>query len=90
MMYPKLTASEARYLVRQHQAYYEGTHLKTADAVYDLNPATGGYPYSDTSRTYAPNTRIYGYIKGRFPSSPVTAKPRFYVGKFGHRTKVTL
>ena len=50
----------------------------------------GNYPYSDTSRTYAPNTRIYGYIKGRFPSSPVTAKPRFYVGKFGHRTKVTL
>src|SRR5262249_45985682 len=48
------------------------------------------YPYSDTSRTCAPNTRIYGYIKGHFPSSPVTAKPRFYVGKFGHCTKVTL
>ena len=48
------------------------------------------FPYSDTSRTYAPNTRIYGYIKGRFPSSPVTAKPRFYVGKFGQCTEVTL
>jgi hypothetical protein len=47
-------------------------------------------PYSDTSRTYAINTRIYGYIKGRFPSSLATAKPRFYVGKFGQRTKVTL
>jgi hypothetical protein len=33
------------------------------------------YPYSDTSRTYAPNTRIYGYIKGRFPSSLATANP---------------
>ena len=25
------------------------------------------YPYSDTSRTYAPNTRIYEHIKGCFP-----------------------
>jgi DNA invertase Pin-like site-specific DNA recombinase len=46
--------------------------------------------YSDTSRTYAPNTRICGYIKGRFLSSLATAKPRFYVGKFGQPTKVTL
>jgi len=35
-------------------------------------------------------TRIYGYIKGRFPSSLATAKSRFYVGKFGQHTKVTL
>jgi hypothetical protein len=48
------------------------------------------YPYSDTSRAYAPNTRIYGYIRCRFPSSLATANPRFYVGKFGQRTKVTL
>src|SRR5262249_16073268 len=27
----------------------------------------GVYPYSDTSRTYAPNTRIYEHIKGCFP-----------------------
>ena len=46
--------------------------------------------YSDTSRTYAPSTRIYGYLQGCFPSSLATAKPRFYVGKFGQRAKVTL
>ena len=40
------------------------------------------YPYSDTSRTCAPSTRIYGCVKGRFPSSLATAKPRFYRGKF--------
>ena len=33
------------------------------------------YPYSDTSRTCAPSTRIYECIKGRFPSSLATAKP---------------
>src|SRR5215471_11622024 len=43
-----------------------------------------------TSTTYAPNTRIYGYIKGRFPASLATAKPRFYVSEFGQRTTVTL
>jgi hypothetical protein len=48
------------------------------------------YPYSDTSRTYASSTRIYGYLQGCFPSSLATANPRFYVGKFGQRTKVTL
>src|SRR5262249_20003677 len=48
------------------------------------------YPYSDTSRTYAPNSRIYGYIKNRFPLSLATVKPRFYVSKFGQRTEVTL
>jgi hypothetical protein len=48
------------------------------------------YPYSDTSRTYTPSTRIYGYLQGCFPSSLATAKPRFYVGKFGQRAKVTL
>jgi hypothetical protein len=48
------------------------------------------YPYSDTSRTYTPNTRIYGYIKSRVPLSLATAKLRFYGGKFGQYTKVTL
>jgi hypothetical protein len=37
----------------------------------------GHYPYSDTSRTYAPTTRIYGYSQGCFPSSLAIAKPRF-------------
>jgi hypothetical protein len=50
----------------------------------------GSYPYSDTSRTYAPNTRICGYVKGRFPPSLATAKPRFYESKFGQPAKVTL
>src|SRR5215467_1498417 len=48
------------------------------------------YPYSDTFRTCVPNTRIYGHIKERFPSALATAKPRFYVGKFGQCTKVSL
>src|SRR5712691_11898136 len=50
----------------------------------------GGYPYNDTSRTYASNTRIYGGAKGRFHLSTATAKPRFYVGRFGQHTQVTL
>jgi IS5 family transposase len=33
------------------------------------------YPYSDTSRTYDPNTRIYGCIRSRFPPILVTVKP---------------
>jgi hypothetical protein len=48
------------------------------------------YPYNDTSRTYASNTRIYGGAKGRFHLSTATAKPRFYVGRFGQHTQVTL
>ena len=57
---------------------------------FGLSQPQTNYPYSDTSRAYAPNTRIYRYIKGRFPSSLATANPRFYVDKFGQRTKVTL
>ena len=41
----------------------------------DLERSLTFYPYSDTSRTYAPNPRIYGYIKVRLPSSLATAKP---------------
>jgi len=48
------------------------------------------YPYSDTCRTYAPNTRIYGCIRSRFPPLLATVKPRFYMGKFCQRTQVTL
>src|SRR5262245_6201742 len=43
-----------------------------------------------TSTTCAPNTRIYGYIKGHFPASLTTAKPRFSIGPFGQCTTVTL
>jgi hypothetical protein len=32
------------------------------------------YPYSDTSRTYVPNTRIYGWIKSLFPPLLATVK----------------
>jgi len=55
-----------------------------------LSSSFAYYPYSDTSRTYAPHSRIYGYIKGRFPLSLATVKPRCYVSKFGQRTEVTL
>ena len=33
----------------------------------ELVEKLGKYPYSDTSKTYAPNTRIYEHIKGCFP-----------------------
>ena len=48
------------------------------------------YPYNDTSTNMLSNTKIYGRVKNRFPWSLVTAKPLFYVCKFGRRTQVTL
>jgi hypothetical protein len=55
-----------------------------------ISSAYVSYPYSDTSRTYAPNTRIYRYIKSRFPRFLAIVKPRFYTGKFGQCTQVSL
>jgi len=48
------------------------------------------YPYSDTCRTWSSSTKVYGGVKHHFPLSLVPGKPRFYVGKFGQHTKVTL
>ena len=49
--------------------YSEGPNV--ADTVIEASSCLGGnvyaYPYSDTSRTPAPNTRIYEPIKGCFP-----------------------
>ena len=52
-----------------------------------LLPFAPDYPYNVTSRTYAPNPRIYGYIKDRFPSSLATAKLRFYMGNLVNALK---
>src|SRR5881409_356643 len=47
------------------------------------------YPYNDTSTNMLSNTKSCGRVKTGFPWSLVTAKPRFYVGKFGRCTQVT-
>jgi hypothetical protein len=45
------------------------------DILVKLNSvSTKDKPYSDTSKTYTANTRIYGDIKDLFPSSHATAK----------------
>jgi hypothetical protein len=62
-------------------------HLLPAHCGHHLNPIE---PYSDTFRAYSSNTRIYGGAKGRFPLLLTTAKPQFYVDKFGRSPKVTL
>jgi hypothetical protein len=46
--------------------------------------------YAIVSKFQSAKIGVYGCIKDRFPSSFATAKPRFYVGKFDQRTKVTL
>jgi hypothetical protein len=50
----------------------------------------GSYPYSDTCRTWSSITKVCRCVKHHFSLSLATGKPRFYVGKFGHHTKVTL
>ena len=48
------------------------------------------YPYSDICRTWSSTTKGYGCVKHFFPLSLAPGKPRFYMGKFGQHTKVTL
>jgi imidazolonepropionase-like amidohydrolase len=48
------------------------------------------YPYSDTCRTCSSITKVYGAVKHHCPLSLTPGKPRFYVGKFGQHTEVTL
>ena len=52
--------------------------------------STSDEPYNDTSTNMLSNTKSCGRVKTGFPWSLVTAKPRFYVGKFGRCTQVTL
>jgi hypothetical protein len=84
LIHPAELAGHAPEFGRQNGAFVH------RDCLLGVGVNPREYPYSDTSRTYAINTRIYRHIKGRFPSSLATAKPRFYVSKFGQRTKVTL
>ena len=83
-----------RALWRDLVSFLIADPLNTVDSL----PVKGGrlyrtesdYPYSDTFRAYSSITRIYGGAKGRFPLLLTTAKPRFYVDKFGRSPKVTL
>ena len=50
----------------------------------------GSIPTTTLIRTCVSNAKIYGSVKDRFPLLLTTEKPRFYVCKFGQRTKVSL
>ena len=66
----KRTAAKTEGLVKDR-------HRRTGGCMMDLlvSDEYPAYPYSDTSRACSSSTRIYGYIKGCFPSSLATAKP---------------
>jgi hypothetical protein len=70
----------------------EGPHMGVSSnkILQKYTNSMSHYPYSDTFRAYSSNTRIYGGAKGRFALLLTTAKPRFYVDKFGRSPKVTL